>query len=129
MPTRAAFNTRILDLPVADGPSGDNVVWVTVYFDPDEAKLNNLELVRIMIYRVMNRQVTVNSSPMHHRWSHCLSIRVAGKLPDEDAIYQEAEARCDYFYGKVKSGEFVINRNYILRRRSRDLVSLGPSTY
>ncbi|KAJ5494551.1 hypothetical protein N7463_010638 [Penicillium fimorum] len=127
MSTRTAFRTRIEDIPVADGPSGDQVVWVTVYFDPDEAKLNNLELVRLMIYRVVNRQVTVNDSPMHHRWSHCLSVRVAGKLPDEDAIYEVAEAMCDCFYAKVKSGEFVINRTYILRKRSRDLVSLGPS--
>lgn len=129
MSTRTAFRTRIQDIPVADGPSGQHVVWATVYFDPDEARLADLELVRLMMYRVVNRQVRIDELPMHHRYSHCLSICVAGELPDEDAVCEVAEAMLDYFYDMVKSGEFVINRTYIFRRRSRDLVSLGPSTH
>lgn len=104
-------------------------MWATVYFDPDEARLPDLELVRLMMYRVVNRQIRVDEFPMHHMYSHCLSIRVAGELPDEDAVHEVAEAMLDYFYRKVKSGEFVINRTYVFRRRSRDLVSLGPSFY
>jgi hypothetical protein len=96
---------------------------------PEEARLNNLDLIRLMMYRVVNRQVTVDELPMHYRYSHCLSIRVAGELPDEDAVHEVAEAMLDYFYAKVKSGELFINRTYIFRRRSRDLVSLGPSVY
>ncbi|KAJ5185745.1 hypothetical protein N7491_006387 [Penicillium cf. griseofulvum] len=46
MSTRTAFINRIDNEPVADGSSGYQVVWVTVYFDPDEARLNDLELVR-----------------------------------------------------------------------------------
>ncbi|CAP93314.1 hypothetical protein N7489_003972 [Penicillium chrysogenum] len=122
MSTRTAFRTRITDLPIADGPSGQHVVWATVYFYPEEARINNLDLIRLMMYRVVNRQVTVDELPMHHRYSHCLSIRVAGELPDEDAVHEVAEAMLDYFYGKVKSGELVINRTYIFRRRSRDLL-------
>lgn len=129
MSTRTAFRTRIEDIPVSDGPSGKNVVWATVYFDPDEARLPDLELVRLMMYRVVNRQIRVDEFPMHHMYSHCLSIRVAGELPDEDAVHEVAEAMLDYVYRKVKSGEFVINRTYVFRRRSRDLVSLGPSLY
>ncbi|CAG8897813.1 unnamed protein product [Penicillium nalgiovense] len=82
MSTRTAFRTRITDLPIADGPSGQHVVWATVYFYPEEARLNNLDLIRLMMYRVLNRQVTVDELPRHHRYSHCLSIRVAGELPD-----------------------------------------------
>ncbi|CAG8886034.1 unnamed protein product [Penicillium egyptiacum] len=127
MSKRTAFRTRITDLPIADGPSGQHVVWATVHFYPEEARLNNLELVRLMMYRVVNRQVTVDELPMHHRYSHCLSIRVAGELPDEDAVHEVAEAMLDYFYERVESGEFVINRDYIFRRRSWDLVRLGSS--
>lgn len=102
-------------------------MWATVYFDPDEARLSDLELIRLMMYRVVNRQVEIGELPMHHRYSHCLSIRVGGELPDEDAVYEVAEAMVDYFYGRAKSGEFDVNRTYIFRRQSRDLVSLGPS--
>ena len=129
MSTRTAFRTRIDDIPVADGPSGQHVVWATVYFDPEEAWLNDLELVRRMMYRVVNRQVTVDELPMHHRYSHCVSIRVGGELPDDDAVYEVAEVMLDYFHGKVKSGEFVVNRGYIFRRRSQDLLTLGSTTY
>lgn len=103
-------------------------MWVTVYFDPSEARLNDLELVRLMMYRVVNQQVVIDELPKHHRYSHCLSVRIGGELPDENAVYEVAEAMVDYYYRKVKSGEFVVNRTYIFRRQSRDLVSLGPST-
>jgi hypothetical protein len=120
MSTRTAFRTHD-GVPVADGPCGPDIEWATVYFDPEDARLNDRDLLRLMMYRVCNRQVEVNDVPMHHRYSHCLSIRVSGPLPDDDAVYEVAEGMLDYFWAEVMSGEIVINRSYIFRRHSMDL--------
>ncbi|KAJ5794293.1 hypothetical protein N7457_000892 [Penicillium paradoxum] len=120
MSTRTAFRTRD-NVPVADGPCAPDVQWATIYFDPEDSGLNDVELVRLMMYRVVNRQAEVDALPMHHRYSHCLSVRIAGSLPDADAVFEVAEAMVDYFYNQILSGAFVVNRCYIFRRRSVDL--------
>lgn len=117
MSTRTAFCTYS-NFPVADGACGPDIQWVTVYFDPQEAKLNDVDLVCLMMYRVVNRQVEVDNLPMHHRYSHCLSIRIAGPLPADGTVYGAAESILDCFYDRIISGELIVNRSYIFRRRS-----------
>ena len=69
--TQGVFRDR--DGCLLDKPSGKNIYWLTVWFDPEEARLTDVALMRLMIYRIHNRQTTINTEHKHQRYSHCVS--------------------------------------------------------
>lgn len=104
--------------PIPDRPNGQDIFWVTVWFDAQEAKLTTPALLRLMTFRIYNRQVTIDPEPKHQQNTHCLSLRIEGHFGDDEAILNAAGQRMDWYVEEFNAGKKFINRRFIFRRRS-----------
>jgi hypothetical protein len=104
--------------PIPDRPNGPDIHWLTVWFDPEDSKLTFHALARLIIFRIHNRQATIDIEPQHQKYSHCLSLRIEGPLRDDAMIYDFADRMMDWYLDEFKAGRKFINRQLIFRRRS-----------
>ncbi|KAJ5872390.1 uncharacterized protein N7529_004743 [Penicillium soppii] len=114
--TQGVFLDR--DGYIPDKPGGKDVYWVTLWFDPEEARLTDVALAHLMTYRIRNRQTTINTEPKHQRYSHCLSLCIEAYMWDEDMVYEIAERLMDWYFANISAQNIIFNRSLIFRRRS-----------
>jgi hypothetical protein len=94
--------------------------WVTVFFDWTDRKVNDEELMDLVVARIDARDGIISSQPVHHDVKFCLSLRVPKIWHRTDvSIAAGAKLVAQWHKSEIRHAGMRINRRYLFRAANR----------